>query len=1074
MRRLLPLLLVLSAHAALGADELRLVLERKSLAATWRTYHQFIDGVEVVGTAVVERVDADGSVHELARDVARLRGGQALLPVPRALSLHTGQFILVNLNGEARPAWRTVVSERPLEPVAHYVDAETGQEIRTEPLYWTAKGRVFDPNPVARLNDPSLRDRNDAAAAVPDAAYSVVDLPDLPTNGLLVGPNVAIVDTEQPYTVHADAGESLIFDRAQPQFEEVNAYFHIDRSQRYMQSLGFRGERRLVNYAIPVDAHAANGSDNSYYIGGLASGIGSLSFGDGGTDDAEDADIMLHEFGHAIQDWIAPGAFGGPSSSQARAIGEGFGDYWSFSSNYLQTVVTGRQPFCIGDWDARCFEDDPSQNCSYPPGSDCLRRVDSTKTMANYLVSDVPGTEHKNGEIWSSALREIFMAMVQQNGGEQGKRIADATVLEGTFGVPPNPTFNLMARKLLDADRALWGGAHGAMICGSMAARGIIAAADCGVLPRGELTFFQSGTHGVPIPDGSGEIVATALVTDTRPIDRLLVRVDVEHPSRGDLAMTLVAPDGTSLLLQAPSLDRVADVHATFGSDIEPAESLARFNGKSIAGVWKLVISDTRLGDAGRLLSWSIVADYAGDGPRALRPFSSAPRQHIAAVARTAGIDGALWRSDLFLYNRGNAEAKVTIVYTPSGADGVTTFGAVTTAIAARQLVAFRNVIGQLYGPGGSGTLELQGDVQQLVAWSATYDASDGGTIGQSIDAVRSTDAAGIADGSLWLDALSSGDAARTNVGIVETAGESGTASVTLIDPLSRAVLDTRTFALAPFTHVQFPLPRLRDSAPKLAEVRVSGGNARIIAYASVIGAASRDPMYVPARRASAPRREVIPAAAFIPGAYGTTWATDLWVDNVLPAADQVFTPPVPITYFASTPAQFKGIVRSGIGSSYVANFVSTLGAFANTTGQIELDLPPGVLATSFLYSASRRGDTILPIAVSEAIGAGSAVDAIRIENDAAFRTNVGVTEVAGAAATVRISLVDAGGNELAATTREVGPRGRIQLGIGALTARDVVDARVHFEVLSGSGRLFAYASVVDNVSQDAYFVRAR
>src|SRR5438045_3725404 len=112
MRRLLPLLLVLSAHAALGAEELRLVLERKSLTATWRTYHQFIDGVEVVGTAVVERVDVDGSVREVARDVTR--GGEALLPVPRALSLHGGQFVLVNINGEARPAWRTVVSERPL------------------------------------------------------------------------------------------------------------------------------------------------------------------------------------------------------------------------------------------------------------------------------------------------------------------------------------------------------------------------------------------------------------------------------------------------------------------------------------------------------------------------------------------------------------------------------------------------------------------------------------------------------------------------------------------------------------------------------------------------------------------------------------------------------------------------------------------------------------------------------------------------------------------------------------------------------------------------------------------------
>ena len=129
MRRLLPLLLVLSAQAALGAEELRLVLERKSLTATWRTYHQFIDGVEVIGTAVVERIDADGNVHEVARDVASVTpsgsegpggvGGASTQPdraarPPRPLAPARGDtFVLVNINGEARPAWRTVVSERP-------------------------------------------------------------------------------------------------------------------------------------------------------------------------------------------------------------------------------------------------------------------------------------------------------------------------------------------------------------------------------------------------------------------------------------------------------------------------------------------------------------------------------------------------------------------------------------------------------------------------------------------------------------------------------------------------------------------------------------------------------------------------------------------------------------------------------------------------------------------------------------------------------------------------------------------------------------------------------------------------
>ncbi|HKR62258.1 MAG TPA: hypothetical protein VJZ00_00900, partial [Thermoanaerobaculia bacterium] len=41
--------------------------------------------------------------------------------------------------------------------VAYDYDAETGALLRTIPLYFHAKpARVFDPNPVATLNDPSL------------------------------------------------------------------------------------------------------------------------------------------------------------------------------------------------------------------------------------------------------------------------------------------------------------------------------------------------------------------------------------------------------------------------------------------------------------------------------------------------------------------------------------------------------------------------------------------------------------------------------------------------------------------------------------------------------------------------------------------------------------------------------------------------------------------------------------------------------------------------------------------------------------------------------------------------------
>ena len=51
-----------------------------------------------------------------------------------------------------------------------------------------------------------------------------------------------------------------------------------------------------------------------------------LRFGKGGVDDAEDAEVILHEYGHAIQDSQSRRL---RRSEEAGAIGEGFGDYWA-------------------------------------------------------------------------------------------------------------------------------------------------------------------------------------------------------------------------------------------------------------------------------------------------------------------------------------------------------------------------------------------------------------------------------------------------------------------------------------------------------------------------------------------------------------------------------------------------------------------------------------------------------------------------------------------------------------------------------------------------------------------------
>ena len=161
------------------------------------------------------------------------------------------------------------------------------------------------------------------------------------------------------------------------------AYFHVDRMQLYLQkTLGFAN---VVHRAIPVNLHATQ-EDNSFY----SPTTGALNFGDGGVDDAQDGDVISHEYGHAIQDSQVPG-FG--VTTEGGTIGEGFGDYWqaAMSANQGNADVFNT---CFAEWDTSAVSDDPIP---------CLRRVDNQWTV-DQAVQECGGHEiHCVGQAWSTS-----------------------------------------------------------------------------------------------------------------------------------------------------------------------------------------------------------------------------------------------------------------------------------------------------------------------------------------------------------------------------------------------------------------------------------------------------------------------------------------------------------------------------------------------------------------------------------------------------------------------------------------------------------------------------------------------
>ena len=311
----------------------------------------------------------------------------------------------------------------------------------------TGTGTVFVPNPVQSLGDESLTDQKDADAAVPATAYHQVTLTNLDGSGFLRGDWAAVVsETGNPAYSPTNTFD---YTRHQDEFEQVMAYYWITESQKYIQSLGFGSARRAINKRPQALRIEQWGQDNSFATDHPKN---ELRFGKGGVDDAEDAEVILHEYGHAIH-FAQNFAF---ASEQAGAISEGFGDYWAVTVSDVVSRSLGvpeREPLpCVADWDSTSYT-------STVPH--CLRRVDRDL----HFPADLNGEVHHDGQIWSRALWDIRQAL--------GNVQADTIILQGSFDFA-GTTMPALAGRTVAAARQLYGAAAATAVTRAFQARGIL------------------------------------------------------------------------------------------------------------------------------------------------------------------------------------------------------------------------------------------------------------------------------------------------------------------------------------------------------------------------------------------------------------------------------------------------------------------------------------------------------------------------------------------------------------------------------------------------------------------------
>jgi Zn-dependent metalloprotease len=412
---------------------LKLMGVRHSLLGAHYLYSQTYKGLPVLGGYLARHVDAAGNVYAVTDARQTVAGDVATRPAvsrDRARSAAATRSpgaarstVLAILPGSpARLVW-SVVRTSTHTDTSTLVDARNGKVIRVENLIKeaTGSGRVFDPNPVVTLQDQSLTDQDDADYGALQAAYRTVALTHLDGSGFLRG-DFAYNALKKSAGPAFEPSLTFAYNRFDDRFEQVMAYYDVTQAQTYIQSLGFTDVNNEPQDLLPNQYRG----DNSFY----SPNKDTITLGIGGVDDAEDADVTWHEYGHAIQDAQVPG-FG--RGHEAGSIGEGFGDYWAVTVS--EPVNGGYELPCVADWDSISYT-------STVPH--CLRRVDENLTLA-----DQTGEVHDDGRIWSRALWDIHQKL--------GRTTADTIILESQFLFAPDTSFAAAAQATVDTARRLSG-----------------------------------------------------------------------------------------------------------------------------------------------------------------------------------------------------------------------------------------------------------------------------------------------------------------------------------------------------------------------------------------------------------------------------------------------------------------------------------------------------------------------------------------------------------------------------------------------------------------------------------------
>jgi hypothetical protein len=563
-------------------------------------------------------------------------------------------------------------------------------------------------------------------------------------------------------------------------------------------------------------------------------------------------------------------------------------------------------------------------------------------------------------------------------------------------------------------------------------------------------------------------------VTFTATVDRPWLTVTPSNGTLGPAGQTLTVTADASVL---PPGTNTATVKVSYGSSGSGKVKGNAVTPKSVP------------------VSVTLVSPVSPSGRNTPPPDA----QIIPAVAHAAGANGSLFESDVRLTNLSAQTMKYMLNFTPSGVDGTVAGSSMTIQVDPGGTMALDDILASFFGSGSGGAsstgmLEIRplaststtsiatptlGVKKVTVASSRTYNFTENGTFGQYIPAIPFAQFIGKGAGILSLQQIAQSTVYRTNFGLVEGSGEPADVILRVFDSHGSMLQQIPVSLLAgehrPLNSLLATYGITLDDGR--IEVEVTSSTGKVTAYASTVDNRTNDPLLVPPvlKGAALAGRYALPGMADINNGVAS-WRSDIRIFNSSNDAT-----PATLTYYPQgdpASARTANITINGGEIKAIDNALQSLYGLTNSGGAIVVTTPSNssLVVTARTYnqtSTGTYGQFIAGVTPDQSIGLGDdALQILQVEQSERIRTNIGVDETTGNGATVEVSLVLPDSKVTAKTSFALAPNEFRQISVADFGAGTTYNGRVTVKVIAGSGKVTAYGSAIDQITQDPTYVQ--